>query len=371
MKRFRHMMLSVALLATALVSCEKDDNKVEKKEYDKVAYIVNYGGYSKGNGEISTYDIAKAEISNDSYNTANEIPFTSNIESMSIYNDVAYFMSNAGDKIDIVDAATLEALGNPVSADITKPRFFAAEGNTGYISCWGEVNDWAVYANSYIAKMDLSTKAITKIELAGGPEGLIIKNNKLYISSSTANKVTVMDLATDTFTTIEVPAIPQQFVEDANGNLWVSLVSKYSVPFSADKLGFAIIDVNTDKVVSTVKYEGMGSNGFIHASPDKKTIYVLGGGNYVQDANGEWIQLPTGISTVDISSKVLGDAIITGDNFNGFNVDPANGDIYVLVSPSNKEPGILKIYDSKGAALSEKVTGTSPKHVVFYDIEKE
>jgi len=371
MKTIKNFMLSIAVLAMAFTSCEKDDNKVEKKEYNKVAYIVNYGGYKKSNGEISTYDITKKEITNDSYKIANEVPFTSNIESMAIYEDVAYLMSNAGDKIDILDAKTLEAMGNPISNDITKPRHFVAKDGFGYISCWGDVADWKVYANSYIAKIDLKTKAITKIALPGGPEGLIIKGNNLYISSSTTNKVTVMDLASDNFSTIDVKAIPQQFVEDANGNLWVSLVSKYSVPFSADKIGFAVINPSSNTVTSFINYEGIGSNGFIHTSPDKKTVYVLGGGNYVKDKDGKWIQLPTGISTVNVSTKeVSSTQLIAGEKFNGFNINPENGNIYILSKVAGKG---LSIYNDKGTleAGQQFETGTSPKHVVFYDIEKE
>ena len=371
MKTIKHFVLSVALLATALTSCEKDDNTDDKKEYNKVAYIINYGGYGKSNGEISTYDIPKKELANDSYKTANEVPFTSNIESMYIHEDVAYLMSNAGDKIDILDAATLEAMGNPISNDITKPRFFVAKDGFGYVSCWGDVVDWDVYANSYIAKIDLKTKVVTKIALPGGPEGLIIKGNNLYISSSTTNKVTVMDLSSEKFTTIDVKAIPQHFVEDASGNLWASLVSKYSVPFSADKLGFTVIDPNSNTVSSFVNYVGIESNGFIHTSPNKNTVYVLGGGNYVQDADGNWIQLPTGISTVDVSTKVVSSSqLISGEKFNGFNINPENGNVYVLSKVEGKG---LSIYDDKGTlqAGQQFETGTSPKHVVFYDIEKE
>jgi len=274
-------------------------------------------------------------------------------------------MSNAGDKIDVLDAATLKAISNPIAEGITKPRYMAASGKYGYISCWGEVNDWAVFANSYIAKVELeSNKIIDKIMLPGGPEGLYIKNNKLYIASTAKNIVTVMDLGSDTKKEIEVSAIPQQFVEDANGNIWVSLVSKYSVPFPEDKLGFAIIDTNSDKVVGNVNFPGIGADGWTAISPDKKTIYVMGA--------EAWPGTATTIHTVDVANKTLGSsALITGEKFYGFNVYPDNGDIYVLISPNTTEPGTLKIYTSNGTELSTKPTGPGPNHVVYYTIESK
>ncbi len=364
MKSIKNIILPLVFLATIFISCSDDDHdEPEKKEYDKIAYIVNYGNYGDGSGEVSTYDIASDMISQNSYKTANSTDFTSNIESMSVYNDIAYLMSNAGDKIDILDAATLEALGNPVSTDITKPRYFAATGNTAYISCWGEVNDWSVIANSYIAKMDLTTRSITKIPLPRAPEGVIIKDNKLYAALSTTNKVAVIDLSSEAISYIEVSAVPQQFVEDGNGNIWVSLVSKYSTPFPEDKLGLAIINPITNTVSGEVKFSQMGGNGLIQISSDKKTIYAMGA--------EAWPGTATTIYTVDVDNKSLSStALISGEKFNGFNVSPDDNNIYIVLSPGATEAGSLNIHDPKGFLLSEQETGLSPKHVVFYEIEK-
>ncbi len=363
MNSMKKIILSVVLLSTMFISCSDDDDPKDKKEYDKVGYIVNFGSYGKGDGEISTYDIEKEVIAQNSYKAANGVDFTSNIQSMSIYNDVAYLMSNAGDKIDILDASTLKALGNPVSGDITKPRYFAATGNTAYISCWGEVNDWSVLANSYIAKMDLTSKTVTKIALSGGPEGVIISNNKLFVALSVINKVAVVDLATEEISYIEVSAVPQQFVADDNGNVWVSLVSKYSTPFPPEKLGLNIINSKTEEVKGYVNFPEMGSEGWIAITSDKNTIYAMGA--------EAWPGTATTIYAVDVAKKTIASsALISGENFYGFNVNQDNGDIYILRSPDVTTPGSLDIYASNGTFLSDETTGSGPNNVVFYDIEK-
>ena len=363
MNSIKKIILSVVVLSAVFVSCSDDDDPKDKKEYEKVAYVVNYGNYGKGDGEISIYDIEKETMTQDAYKTANAVDFTSNIQSMSVYNDVVYLMSNAGDKIDVLDAATLKALGNPVSGDITKPRYFAATGNTAYISCWGDVNDWSVMANSYIAKMDLTSKTISKIAVPGGPEGVIIVNNKLFVGSTVSKMITVIDLSNDNMSFIAVSGVPQQFVADSDGNIWVSTVSKYSTPVPSDMIGLEVINPKTNKVTATVNFPGMGSNGLISISSDKNTIYALG--------TEAWPGTATTVYSVDVAKKEINSgALITGEKFNGLDVNPENNDIYVLVSPDATSAGKLHVYSSNGVLLSEKETGVSPIQTVFYNIEK-
>jgi len=362
MKGIKQLMLIVAMSAAIFTSCEEDENIV-LQEANKIAYVVNYGSYSGVKSEISIYNIDSSSITNNAYINANSVEFTSNIQSMAIHSDIAYFMSNNGDKIDIVDAKTLEAVANPISDDIAKPRYFAASGNTAYVSCWGEVQDWSAMANSYIAKIDLTTKDVTRIALPGGPEGVMIVGNKLYAGLTTANKVAVIDLVTEEITYITVSAVPQQFVQDGDGNIWVSLVSKYSTPFPAEELGLEVIDPETNTVSAKVDFEGMGSDGYIHISSDKNTIYAMGAEAYPGTAST--------IYTVDVTTKTLSsEALISGENFYGFNVNPENEDVYVLNSPSTSENGTLKVYNKSGELQDEEAVGIGPNHVIFYNIEE-
>lgn len=363
MRKIRNFMFFVALTATVFVSCTKDDDVDPSKEYTKVAYIVNYGSYSGSKSEISIYDTDSSSITHNAYNAANSVDFTSNIESMSIHEDIAYFMSNNGDKIDIVDAKTIQVSVNPISTDITKPRYFAADGNTAYISCWGDVNDWSVMANSYIAKIDLTTNTVTKIALPGGPEGVIIIGNKLYAALTTTKKIAVIDLLSNDISYINTLAIPYHFVVDDDGYLWASMVSTYTVPVGLDSVGLTQIDPANNTVLANVNFSSIGSNGFIHISSDKKTVYALG--------KEAWPGTASSIYSIDVTSHTLSSsALISGEKFNGFGVNPENDNIYILISPGATENGSLKIYNSAGSLLDEEETGVSPKHVVFYNIEQ-
>lgn len=362
----KRISLLILALAFVFVACEKEkeDVVIPVVNATQMAYVVNYGSYSGSKSDISIYNTETKEITHAAYKLANDVDFTSNIESMAIYKDIAYLMSNNGDKIDIIDAKTLKATVNPIATDITKPRYFVANENTAYISCWGNVDEWSVIANSYIAKIDLASKTVSKIMLPGGPEGLIIKDGQLYTGLCTTNKVAVIDLATEVISFITVPAVPQQFVEDGNGKIWTSLVSKYSTPFATDSLGLAMINPTDNTVEAKIDFAGIGSNGYIHISSDKKTIYMMG--------KEAWPGTAATINTVDVDSRTLNaSALITGEKFYGFNVNPANEDVYVLISPSTTEAGSLKIYDKTGTLMDEEETGVGPNKVVFYNVEEE
>ncbi|MCG8700023.1 MAG: hypothetical protein MI922_18350 [Bacteroidales bacterium] len=357
------------LFAFVLFSCEDDEPNPEPNPNPEPvvignsAYIINYGSYNGAKSEISVYDLDSNTISHDAYKGANGVEFSSNIQSVAVVDTIAYFMSNDGDKIDMVSAKSLKAIGNPVSEGITKPRYMVAKDGFAYISCWGEVISWAAMENSYIAKMNLSTKEITPIKIPGGPEGVIIVGNKLYAGLTAKKKIAVIDLSSNEVSYINTPAIPQHFIVDGDKNLWVSLVSTYTVPCSADSLGLAQIDTDNATIKSKVNIPGMGSAGNIQVSPSYKTIYAL--------CKEAWPGTKSSIMTFDIAtSKVSASAFIEGEHFNGFNVNPSSGDIFVCISPGATTTGSIQIYDEAGKLKDNKEVGTAPLSTVFYSFEK-
>lgn len=364
MKKLINFIFIAVLTIIGLTSCENDPVKpTPEPESTQLAYIVNYGAFSSANGEVSMYNIEDNSISHNIYNSANEVELASNVQSLAIYNDKAYLMSNEGDKIDIVNATDFKAVSNPISTDIVKPRYSAATESTLYVSCWGLIADWQLKFNSYIAKIELATNSLTKIPMSFGPEGLIIVDNKLYAALSTTNQIAVMDLNTEEIEYIVVPAIPVHFVQDNNNNLCVSLVNSFFLDYSNDSVGVAIINPANNKILNHINYSEIGSNGLINISNDGKTIYVVG--------NEPWPETGSSIYTIDINSNTLSDSpLIEGESFTGLDINPKNDDIYVSISPSATETGTLKVYDKEGNLKEEMETGIYPQQVVFYDIEE-
>jgi hypothetical protein len=352
--------IATLLVSTILLcSCEKDNNSQNESISTKnKSIIINYGAYDKTVSEVDIYDENDKTIKNNSYSAANNgLDIGSNIQSVYIYNETMYCMSNAGDKIDILDLNTLKTKANAIKDDIVKPRYFAENNGKGYISCWADA-DWDVMAESYIAVIDLSTNKLDKkIPLAGGPEGIIAKNNKLYVCMAFRKQLAIIDIATVTIKYIELPAVSQH-ITFVDNNLIVSIVNSYSKPANTDSIGLAIINPESESLERIVNISGIGTDGYFTTDKDANTIYVLGneaypGTNaYVYKLDAKNLQSPS-------------DAFISGENFSGISYNTKTDKLYVLKSPSLDDNGVLEIYNYDGTLYDSQITGIGPKSVIF------
>jgi len=362
MNKFKHLLVLAAAIMIGFTACKKDENETNqdntKEQTVAKALIVNYGTYKLSNGEISIYDEAAKTITNKAYEKANDLAYSSCIQSMAIHNGKAYLMANNGDKIDVLDASTLAAAGTPI-VDITKPRYFTAEGNTGYISCWGPVEDWSNVKDSYVAVVDLSTNTITNtIAIPNGPEGIIYHNNKLYVALAFARQIAVVDLSSNAVSYIDTKAVPMHLVKDNSNQIWATVVSTYSNPSGADSVGLAIINTTTDEVSSYVNFEGISGGGQILINNDKSSIYVMG--------KEAWPGTLSTVYQINTANKTIASsALISGENFNGIGYNPTTDNIYVMISPSTDVNGTIQIYSAEGNLIDEAETSIAPLHVVF------
>ncbi len=359
--RIFFQILAVLTVTVSFFACFNDFDEKGKDhipiEGDAIYYIINYGNYGGTKSEISTFNPYSKKITNTAYKNANDIELNSNVQSATIFQGKMYLMSNNGDKIDVLDAKTLKVVSNPIFENITKPRYFVAkDSNTAYISCWGEVNDWTKLEHSYIAKLNLKTKTVKKIPLTAGPEGIIIIKNKLYIALSAINKIAVMDLDTEVFSFIDVPAIAQHFVKTYNSKLYASIVSKYTTPFSKDSLGIVEIDTKTQNIIDKIQVPGISNNGEI--SLEGNDLYLIAREQY-PGTKSEIYKINT--ETNDISAS----PVITGNSFTDIAVDRVVGSIFVLKSPSATETGkILSFNILNNTFQSETETGIYPQQIV-------
>jgi len=360
MKMIKNLLFLAIILAFGMTSC-KDDNTTPKVEKKQIAYVLNYGDYFGSKSEISVYDLDSNTITHNEYKSANDVDLTSNVQSISIFDDKTYFMSNNGDKIDVLGAKDLKALVNPI-AGIVKPRYAVATDKNVYISCWGG-DEWGSFPNSYIAKLDKSSNTISKIHIAGGPEGMLIVGNKLYSALNVKNQVAVTDLNTEKTTFITVAGLAQHIVKDYNGNVCVSLINDFSGTYSNDSLGIAVINPSSNTVTNIISFSKMTYPGIIKVSNDGKTIYTISNESYPGKGSN--------IYTFDLTNNTVSEsALISGESFTGIDINPKNNDIFILVSPSTTENGTMKIYNKSGDLNDEIEVGLYPQQVVFYDLDK-
>jgi len=356
MKKLSFIVTTLLIIMGLFTSCEKSDS-TDEIVVEGNAIIVNYGGYSGAKGEFSLYNETDGTITNKYFNIKNNRDFTSNIQSFGKHNGKLYSMSNNADKIDIIDLYTFKQDAS-IDADIVKPRYFAAKGNKAYVSCLGNVSEWAVVANSYIAVIDLTDNTVKKFPQAGGFEGMAIVGDKLYAASYTKPEVAVFDLATEKFETpITIESQARHFAVDGD-NLWVSHVSSYSIPVSSEHVGITCIDTKTNTVEKTVNIPSLGGNGYIAINNDGSKVYALGAES--------WPSTTTNITVINTVDNTINESFITGESFYGLGYNQTTDRLYVLISPSTTVAGAVKVYDTEGTLLNEKETGIAPQHVIFY-----
>ena len=363
-KNFYYLTLSF-MVALGFSSCEKnEEDNVSEGPTSGQAYISNYGSFSGSKSTVTMYDFMNNAVYQGVYERANDVAINSNVQHMAINDGKMYLASNDGDKIDVVDATTMKAIGNPVSEKIAKPRYIAFKDNKAYISCWGQSPDWDIMPNSYIAVMDMSSNTVTDtIPMAGGPEGLAVVGNKLYVALNYKYKIGVVDLSSNNYNTsyINSDAVTSYFLKEDNNNLYVSMVSTYSDPANSEGLGY--INTSLDSITEIYNLTGIATSysSMMAFNNDESKIYVI-----ASTYNEEW-ELVGGVKIFDIASKEFESTPLVSDaaGINAVGVNPVTGEILCMYNPGTTN-GTMEVREEDGSLLNTFETGISPNRIVFF-----
>ncbi|MFV0364926.1 MAG: hypothetical protein ACK5JS_00270 [Mangrovibacterium sp.] len=360
MKRF--FQLTPALLAAALVftACEDDSTNNENNSTDNSgAYVINYGGYSQENASITRYDVEESKTTNFYYEEQNGEKIGGPVQWAYNYDSKVYLTGNNPDYVLVTDESFTAI--DTISENVAKPRTCIADGNYLYISCLGESPDWGTMPDTYILKYNLETKTSEKIACPGGPEGLEIANGKLYIALNYATQIAVMDLNSEEISHIEVGAASTYFAKDASNNLYVTLLSTYSMPAVTEGIAY----INTSTNALTI-YELSGVSGnyakTIDISKDGSEVYVLAA-TYDDEYN-----LVGGVSVFDTTNNAFKETPVVSNitGINGLTVNPDNGDLYIFKSNGTVDNGEMFIYRN-GEKVGTQNVGAAPIMAIFID----
>ncbi|ANQ48120.1 hypothetical protein MY04_0738 [Flammeovirga sp. MY04] len=363
MKQFYKFSILFALVAFVFTSCVDDK--------DATPYVPGQSGFMLSNagafGQPNTSSITGVSISDQdttvsqaAFESANNQKVLGLIEGFSSNGEVTVMNVAASDRIIIVNAKTMKMIYE-VKEGVQNPRYTAFDGNTAYVSMWGEQQPDYSYINPKILAINLSTGAIEKsIDCGPSPEGILAHNGKLYVASSGSYNVEVYDIADLDAepTLVDVQAVPQHFVLDNSDNVWVSGTASWSLPAEDANKGLIKLKADLSGKETVINYTGIGSDGFVTSGADKSKAYVIG-------SDGGWPVAKTEITEVNFSAKST-TAIITGDNFTGVGQNPATKDIYVAITPDYANPGSYSIYSETGTAKYEnQEAGVGPFHFIF------
>ena len=186
-----------------------------------------------------------------------------------------------------------------------------------------------------------------------GPEQLIIKDDKLYVSHKGAfdvnNVISVIDLNSDEIiTTIETGYAPDELII-VGDELWVAVAGGQSWNTSGETTSsIAVIDTDLDTVTKTLEFdETIHVDQFVYE--DNTFYYTIGGSIYTLDVEAE--ALPT-------------EPVTNATSINGLSVN--DGKIYTTDAVDFASSGFLNVYDIATGEWSESITlGLVPSKIYF------
>ena len=357
MKINLNIIIAAMLIVVLISSCNKGDKPyvTPPGPFANGAFISNEGTFGVDNASVSYYDFSADSVRNSIYSVVNNHTIGQVLQSIYIVNGMAYMMMNLSDSVVIATVGDFKAAGS--IKGLSSPRYMTSYNNKGYITQWG--------GGGVVTVISLSLNNILRtIKVGAGPEQALVAGGNILVCNGGAydvdSTVSVINPANDKVVqTIEVGHNPKEMVVDKNSDIWVICY------------GYIKYDSNFNIVLETpsklVRLSGQGYHKagefiisqtqhpqHIDISKDKSTVYYGGGFGY------------DGIYAMSITASSLPTTpLIDSKMFYGFNVNPANGDIYALDAGNFTNPGILYRYSSQGNLIKQYSVGIAPNGVAF------
>lgn len=346
------LSLSIILFISSCTNDEPPEAKIEGK-FENSALIINEGIFNTGNSSVSALFLSNDSLVNEVFYSANSRPLGDLLQSIYKYDTLLFQILNGSGKIEVASANNFAEVG--VIKNIGSPRYMSVANELGFVSDW---------ATNQVKVVDMNLLEVVKsINTGTGPEAVLTHNNLIWVANGGSytrdSTLTVIDPITlEVVSTIVVGDNPKEMTVDINGDIWV-LCSGYvqyegweiilQTPSKLVKVSSTNLNVISEIIISESMHPF-----HLDINPDKDVIYYSGDfsspGIFELSIND--LAVPTEKSFGDISPY-------------GFNVNPENGDIYVLDAGDFQTAGTLIIYNNSGVELASYSVGLIPNGVLF------
>lgn len=347
----------LAVFAFVLSNCSNDDEAVPLPKGDfENGILVSHEGNSNISGTTSFVSDDLGTIQDNIYNTINGDDLGIYQQSIGFNQDYAFIVVDNANTITVVNRYTFEKIG-AITSGLNKPRYITFYNNKAYVTNWG---DTASSTDDFVAVVNLKDLVVESktISVSLGPERIVEKNGKLYVSHKGAfgsnNILTVIDGNDHTTKEIEVGDNPDELVFDASGDLWVLCGGKtvYDSNYQVvEKTPGALVKIDTDKnsIDRRINFEGEDQPGLMSYEAGK--IYY---------------SLNSAIYAIDDTSTSLSTSPIVSGSFYGMEV--YKNKLYTLDAVDFSSKGVMKVFDLKTNEEIKSVSvGVIPSKIYFND----
>ncbi len=350
----------IAAIAVFFASCSDDDNQqiiddLPLGAYDNGVLILNEGNFGQDNSTISflSNDLADFQVS--AFSTVNPTKILGNTaQDIGFYDDYAFVVVNASNKIEIVNRYTLEYVAT-VDTGLDNPRYIAFANGKGYVTNWG---DASVTTDDYVAILNVSNYTISgTIPVVEGPERIIENNGKLYVAHKGGygygNTVSVISSTSNSVTnSIALGADVPNSLQIENGSLYVMCGGKPDWTMDETLGKFVKINLSSETVTSSIDF-ATGN----HPS------------NLVIDGSDVYYTVDLGIFKMNLTATSLPSTELFSTNSQGvygvYSFAVANDKIFVGDALDYSANGKVYIYSKTGNLEKELTVGVTPTGFYF------
>ncbi len=348
--KFTTYLLTFATASLLLFSCEKEESHNSTPVESPDALVLNQGGaQGSNNAGIGALNQSTGAIDNNWFFNANHRNLGSTGQDMIVYGSKAYVTVTFSNSLEVVNSLT--GVSQRIDMGDHAPRYIAADGGKIYVTCYNPCS---------VVRIDTATLEIEATCTLGQfhPEGIAIAQGKAFVASQVTpdysrydSVVYVVDLATFANpTTVNVGYNVDQVRKLDENKILVSYIGNYSTIPS----GSAIIDVQTLSVTQTgqpMKNMDIWNGRAYSYAVSYDAYYNETAEYFVLEGDGSVSPFPFTVSGI-------------ANNTYGINIDPVNGDIYIL-SSDYQTNGRLYCFSQEGIKRFETATGINPCKVVF------
>lgn len=339
----------MALMSSILfVSCSDDDGIVNVDpetplgNYDNGVLIVNEGNGAAGTVSFVSNDMTT--VGQDIFGAVNPgVGVGGYVQSIFFDGDKAFIVSNASNKITVVNRYTFEFLGK-IDTGLNVPRYGVVENGKAYVT---NLADFGNLTDDFIAVINLNTLQVeSTISVNAIAERIVNGNGKLFVANGSygeGSTVTVIDPASAVVeSAIEVGMAPNS-MEVENGFLYV-LCGNY-----ADDSKLVKINATSAEKVSEITMTGLVNAQNLNID-NGKIYFTVNSGIYSENVSA------TAIGSVPLFTS-------TATTLYGFSVE--NDRIFVGDAKDYASDGAVFIYNAAGTLQKQFNVGLIPNGFYF------
>lgn len=247
------------IFALALTACKVDDKPLPPdiaENYKNGLVVLNEGLFQQNNASISFYSLQNQQVFTQAFYNENQRGLGDTANDFEKYTldgkEYIIIAVDISSQIEILEATTLKSVAQiPLfdGSNAREPRRIVVDGYAAYVCCF----------DGSVVVIDLTTYQIVKtISVGANPDGMLITNNKLFVSNSGGlnfpvydSTLSVIDLSTrEVIATIPTRINCTQMIADSENEIYLLSNGNYS------SVQPAILRINTItyEVVSEVNY---------------------------------------------------------------------------------------------------------------------